>query len=380
MKKGLNKFFIVEIILLILLLFNSFVFKISNTNEIALILVPFLILFIVLCGFKKEHYRNKKDVLLNLLIYLLMYYFITYILGFLTGFIKTAYSLSPINIIKNTFPVILLILVSELLRYEIFTRPSFDKLCKVLGFLIFVLIDINAMVHLYDVTTALGLVKMICLVIFPSITKNILLIYLTMKVGYTNCIFYRLITEISTFLLPIFPDFGEYISVLLETVFPILILLNLNNKFGYFELRKIKTSRYNKRKLLLYSVITFSLLVIVMLSSGFFKYQALAIGSNSMKPKISKGDVIIVERVKKNEISNIKKGDILVYTHDKRLIVHRVIKILNLEKETVFVTKGDNNNAKDSWFVKKEDITGIVKLRIKYAGMPTIALYELLNK
>ena len=117
-----------------------------------------------------------------------------------------------------------------------------------------------------------------------------------------------------------------------------------------------------------------------MLSSGFFKYQALAIGSNSMKPKISKGDVIIVERVKKNEISNIKKGDILVYTHDKRLIVHRVIKTLNLEKETVFITKGDNNNAKDSWFVKKEEITGVVKLRIKYAGMPTIALYELLNK
>lgn len=380
MKKGFNKILILEIILLIFLLFNSFVFKIANMYVISGIMLPFLILMIVLNGFEKDNYRYKKDVLLNIIIFLLMYYFITYFLGLFSGFVKSSYSLSFINIIKNTFPVIVLILISELMRYVLFNKTKRNLPCLIIGCLLFVMVDVNTMVHIYDVKTALGITKMICLVVFPSITKNIFLTYLTMKVGYKNGIIYRLITEISTYLLPIFPDFGEYINVLLKTVLPIAIMARLNNMFNYYSVRKIKDSRYNSRKLVLYSFITFALLTIVLLTSGLFTYQALTIGSGSMSPTIEKGDVIILKSMKNEEARKIKKGDVLVYNHDNKIIVHRVIKKSNNGETISFKTKGDYNNAKDSWTVKQEDVIGIVKFRIRWVGMPTVALNELLNK
>ena len=380
MKKGFNKILILEIILLIFLLFNSFVFKIANMYVISGIMLPFLILMTVLNGFEKDNYRYKKDVLLNIIIFLLMYYFITYFLGLFSGFVKSSYSLSFINIIKNTFPVIALILISELMRYVLFNKTKRNLPCLIIGCLLFVMVDINTMVHIYDVKTALGITKMICLVVFPSITKNIFLTYLTMKVGYKNGIIYRLITELSTYLLPIFPDFGEYINVLLKTVLPIAIMARLNNMFNYYSVRKIKDSRYNNRKLVLYSVITFALLTIVLLTSGLFTYQALTIGSGSMSPAIEKGDVIILKGMKNEETRKIKKGDVLVYNHDNKIIVHRVIKKSNNGETISFKTKGDYNNAKDSWTVKQEDVIGIVKFRIRWVGMPTVALNELLNK
>lgn len=380
MKKGFNKILILEIILLIFLLFNSFVFKIANMYVISGIMLPFLILMIVLNGFEKDNYRYKKDVLLNIIIFLLMYYFITYFLGLFSGFVKSSYSLSFINIIKNTFPVIALILISELMRYVLFNKTKRNLPCLIIGCLLFVMVDVNTMVHIYDVKTALGITKMICLVVFPSITKNIFLTYLTMKVGYKNGIIYRLITELSTYLLPIFPDFGEYINVLLKTVLPIAIMARLNNMFNYYSVRKIKDSRYNSRKLVLYSFITFALLTIVLLTSGLFTYQALTIGSGSMSPAIEKGDVIVLKSMKNEEARKIKKGDVLVYNHDNKIIVHRVIKKSNNGETISFKTKGDYNNAKDSWTVKQEDVIGIVKFRIRWIGMPTVALNELLNK
>lgn len=380
MKKGFNKILILEIILLIFLLFNSFVFKIANMYVISGIMLPFLILMIVLNGFEKDNYRYKKDVLLNIIIFLLMYYFITYFLGLFSGFVKSSYSLSFINIIKNTFPVIALILISELMRYVLFNKTKKNLPCLIIGCLLFVMVDVNTMVHIYDVKTALGITKMICLVVFPSITKNIFLTYLTMKVGYKNGIIYRLITELSTYLLPIFPDFGEYINVLLKTVLPIAIMARLNNMFNYYSVRKIKDSRYNNRKLVLYSFITFALLTIVLLTSGLFTYQALTIGSGSMSPAIEKGDVIVLKSMKNEEARKIKKGDVLVYNHDNKIIVHRVIKKSNNGETISFKTKGDYNNAKDSWTVKQEDVIGIVKFRIRWVGMPTVALNELLNK
>lgn len=62
MKKGYNKILILEIILLIFLLFNSFVLKIANTYEVAGVVLPFLVITIFLTGLKKDNFRFKKEV------------------------------------------------------------------------------------------------------------------------------------------------------------------------------------------------------------------------------------------------------------------------------------------------------------------------------
>lgn len=379
MKKGHIKILSLEIVFLLFLILDIIFFKIANPYILALIIFLVLVATIFLIGFEKANFRYQKDVFLNIIICLLVYFFITYFLGLFTGFLKNSYSLRFINIIRNTAPVLIIIIISELLRYSWVSKSKENKLFIVLGYIAFVLIDVCLMLNTYDITNALGLTKMICLVVFPSITKNILLTYLAYNFGYKNNIFYRIIMDLSTYVVPIFPDFGEYINVMLQTVLPIFLVVKINNLFNYFETRKIKDSRYNKRKLTLYSVITLMLFVIVTLTSGYFRYYALTIGSSSMSPSIDKGDIVIVEKLNKDELPDIKKGDILVYNQENRIIVHRVNKILKTNDEIVIRTKGDNNDSVDSWQVKEDQIIGIVKFKIKYFGMPTVALNELLN-
>ncbi len=379
MKRGYIKLYALEISLFILLLLNILIFKTSNSYVLSGILFFFLITTVILLSIEKDNFRYKKDVVLNIAITLLVYYLITYFLGLFTGFLKTSYSLKLVNIFRNAFPVFLVILVGELLRYTLVTKTKENKVGIVLCYVIFVLLDVCMMLNTYDITTALGLTKMVCLVVFPSITKNILLMYLTFKVGYKSCIFYRVIVELTTFILPIFPDFGEYINVILETVLPIIIVVRVNNLYNYYSIRKVKESRYTKKNLIMYSLITFALFVIVTLTSGYFKYYALTIGSGSMSPNIAKGDVVIVKKLQGTELYNIEEGDILVYNHDNKIIVHRVVKITNTDGELSFKTKGDNNNTSDSWQVKEDEVIGIVKFKIKYIGMPTVALNELLS-
>lgn len=379
MKRGYVKLYVLEISMFVLLLANLFIFKIANPYIISGLLFLFLIATIITLGIEKDNFRYKKDVFLNIVIILLIYYFLTYFFGLFTGFLKSSYSLKLVNIFKNAFPILLVIVLSEFLRYIWVSKSKENKIGLIVGYLGFLLIDVCLMLNTYDITSALGLTKMICLVVFPSITKNILLTYVTYKVGYKNCIFYRIIVDLSVYILPLFPDFGEYINVILETVLPIIIVIRLNNLFNYYDLRKIKESRYTKKNLIIYSVITFALLVIVTLTSGYFRYYALTIGSGSMTPKINKGDVVVVKKLKDTEIYDIKKGDILVYNHDDKIIVHRVNKIIKNNGQINFKTKGDNNNTADSWQVKQDEVIGIVKFKIRYIGMPTVALNELLN-
>ena len=378
MKRKDKRLLLFEIGLILFLLFNSFVFKITNQYILSAILAVVFVLMLIVFGFTNKPRRNDKDIFLNIFTFILLYYFITYLFGFFAGFYRTAYNTSIKGIIYNSMPVLMLIGTSELLRYEINTHIVNNKLYLFLSFLIFVLIDFTIMVTIYNVFVPMELTKMVCLVIFPSITKNLLLTYLNYNTTYLNNIFYRLLMEIPVFILPIFPDFGEYINIIIKTVLPVLIFMSINTLFGYFSARRITSSKYNRNKMIFYTGVTAMLITIIVLTSGNFKYQALTIGSSSMYPKIQKGDVVILKKVHRNKLHTIKKGDILVHRHENRLIVHRVIEIKTTPNSINFRTKGDNNGTKDAYMIKEEEVVGIVKFKIKYIGMPTVALNELL--
>ena len=376
MKKASYISFFEMIILILFFVLNIFIFGITNIYVFVGILAAFTVFSFFMLGYEKNFYRNKKDIMFTLLICIFVYFLLTYIFGLITGFVKNGYSLKFVNIIKNIFPYILLILTREFFRYIYFNKAKNSKILMVVGIIMFVLIDINLKLHVYDISKTLGLTKMICLVFFPSIAKNIFLSYLTVKVGYENAIIYSMIMELKQFLLPIFPDFGEYINTIIEVCFPLYLTYNVSEKFKFNEKRRISSSRYRQHNLIFYVIVTIMLLVIVMLTSGYFKYYALTIGSGSMMPTINKGDVVIVKTLKQNELKEIKKNDVLVYNHDRKIIVHRIIEIKELGGKEYYLTKGDNNATKDAYLVDKEDVIGIVSFRIKYIGYPTVSLNE----
>ena len=91
-----------------------------------------------------------------------------------------------------------------------------------------------------------------------------------------------------------------------------------------------------------------------------------------MEPKISKGDVVIVDKI----YNEIKVGNVLAYNHDGKIIVHRIYRIVNNNSEYFIYTKGDANNDYDKYKITEDMIVGIVKFKIPIIGYPTILLNE----
>ena len=118
-------------------------------------------------------------------------------------------------------------------------------------------------------------------------------------------------------------------------------------------------------------------ILMVLFGLGVFPIEPLVIASNSMAPKIYKGDIVII---KDTDVSKVEKGDIIRYRMEGYYVVHRVVMISeNADGDRVFITKGDNNNDIDLYPVKESQYAGTVKFDIPYLGYPTLILGKLLN-
>ena len=81
----------------------------------------------------------------------------------------------------------------------------------------------------------------------------------------------------------------------------------------------------------------------------------IAIATNSMNPAYGRGDAIIYEKLKPEEI---EVGDILVFKKDNVIITHRVTKKWISNDIYHFNTKGDNNETIDRSPIKFNQIQG----------------------
>ena len=88
-----------------------------------------------------------------------------------------------------------------------------------------------------------------------------------------------------------------------------------------------------------------------------------------MDPIFSRGDAVIYD---KNDIDNIKIGDVIAFRQSGVVITHRIVKIGN----NIIKTKGDANNGVDYFDVKPSDVLGKVEYRVKFIGYPTLWLNE----
>lgn len=97
----------------------------------------------------------------------------------------------------------------------------------------------------------------------------------------------------------------------------------------------------------------------------FFGFKAYEIVSKSMENTINKNDVIIVQDLSKNEI---KINDIIAFNNNNEVITHRIIDIENINGQTFYTTKGDNNKYPDKEKVNYEQIEGKYIFKISKLG------------
>ena len=348
--------------MLFALLFNSFITKIFSRYSICVFIFLLDVIAYFLLGFEKNKSRYNKDIILSLIIYITIYYISIYLFGLFIGFSKNVYNFDFVSIINNIVPVIILIFVSEILRYIINSKIKDSYLLLGLSLIVFTMIDITFTLNATNFGDFYTVLKVIGLFVLPSLGKNFLFTYLSVKVGFKPNMVYRYLMDIPKYILPIIPNFGAYVESILYIAFPILVFIIIYNNLKKVDrkVNKIIKSKKSKKTIITYYIIIPLLIITVALTSGYFKYQAIVVATGSMSPNINKGDIVVVKKLSDNEIRNLKIGDILVFNRENKIVVHRIYKIYSSGDEIFFKTKGDNNKFNDSLEINNEVIYGKV--------------------
>ena len=103
-------------------------------------------------------------------------------------------------------------------------------------------------------------------------------------------------------------------------------------------------------------------------------YAPLIVLSGSMETEIYAGDLVIVKEV---EIASLEKGDIIAfYTDDtkKTIVTHRIEDIIEENGNIKFITKGDNNDTRDSGIVDSNLVVGKYQ-NIRFKGLGNAAMF-----
>lgn len=111
--------------------------------------------------------------------------------------------------------------------------------------------------------------------------------------------------------------------------------------------------------LLFVLLISVALMVTITKVSGgepkFFGYQLKTVLSGSMEPGIQTGSIIAVEPG--GDMTRFTENDVITYRNDEQtLVTHRIVEVIQSGEHTMYVTKGDNNNAADLNPVLSENV------------------------
>lgn len=380
MKKSTKKILLIILFSVIILLLLFFLFKPFKIKEYGCVLTLIISFFIsvLLLGYTRNRESNEENIILATTLLTLLYQSISFVLfGFLFGFLTSSYKLGMNHLFKIVMPSLLTIITSEILRYQFIEKGRSSKLVIVLTTIFLIFIDAIINYSMYQLSTPKGIFEFATFIIFPSIMKNIFLTYSTYYYGYKPSIIYRLIMEIPVYFLPIIPNISDYIQCILNIIVPFLLLLYIISYTESMVLhpRQSKQKEVTKKEKVIYIIVTILLFMLVLFMSGLFKYYFLAVGSGSMEPNISIGDMVFVEKTKK--YNKLKVGKVLVYNKENKVIVHRIAKIIKEKGKYIFKTKGDHNNSIDNWEIRENEIIGVVHFKIKYIGYPTVIFNRL---
>lgn len=381
----LTKKAIISFILIILFLASkTFIIKITGMTKFTTLVNPLFWIFIAILSylFAKDEsnmrMRAKYDIIQSVIIIMIVYCMIYFSLGLVTGYEKSPYLHTLIPILKNCWCFLLPIVFQEISRYQI-VKISPKKLgYYALVTILFIIVEIDFINLSSNVGTNVDFFKYMSQTVIPLIVSNCLFTYLATTAGNVPSTIYRGILMLLTLLLPIFPSLNWLIKSMTDIILVIIVALYVN----YVDIKssRILTRRQLKKESILsYIPFVIVLIILVCFISGSFKYQPIAVLSDSMVPEFSRGDAVIIKKINDKELKKLKKGDILYYNKEGKPIIHRIISVKIEGKNVEFSTKGDNNNTDDPWTVKSKEVIGTARFMIPFIGYPSVLVSEFLK-
>ena len=362
-----------------------FIFSGSLVSKYTSLCNPLFWLFMAILSYlvardePSQKMRNKYDITQSIVIIVIIYCMIYFSLGLVFGYERSPYSHEVVAILKNLWTFISVIVFQEFTRYQLVKLSPKKIGYYALITALFIIAEIDFWNFSSNFSNNVEFFKYMSQTIVPLIVTNCLFTYLSIMSANLPATIYRCLLMLMTILLPIFPALNWLIKAMMEIVLVIIASLYVN----YVDIKssRIMTRRQVKKESVVsYIPFVIVLVVLVCFISGTFKYQPIAVLSNSMLPTFARGDAVIMKKIDKKDLKKLKKGTILYYSKEGRLIVHRIVSVKHTDDGKVEVTtKGDNNNANDPWVITEDDMIGTVSFMIPYIGYPSVWVNELLK-
>lgn len=372
-------------VIIAFLIGRVFIFSGSLVSKYTSLCNPLFWLFMAILSYlvardePSQKMRNKYDITQSIVIIVIIYCMIYFSLGLVFGYERSPYSHEVVAILKNLWTFISVIVFQEFTRYQLVKLSPKKIGYYALITALFIIAEIDFWNFSSNFSNNVEFFKYMSQTIVPLIVTNCLFTYLSIMSANLPATIYRCLLMLMTILLPIFPSLNWLIKAMMEIVLVIIASLYVN----YVDIKssRIMTRRQVKKEsVVFYIPFVIVLVVLVCFISGTFKYQPIAVLSNSMLPTFARGDAVIMKKIDKKDLKKLKKGTILYYSKEGRLIVHRIVSVKHTDDGKVEVTtKGDNNNANDPWVITEDDMIGTVSFMIPYIGYPSVWVNELLK-
>lgn len=382
MRREKLEIYLFELIMIIFLFFILFASSIINRIVLSLILVAYCMISYFL--FRRRSIKSiyEKKTLILMIIFGLFYVSIFYLLGLFFGFEKNKYFFNIKNIVNVFIPTTITIIVSELIRKKYMSQDTVlvykGKKINPSWYLILVmmvLIDLLINVGIYDISIMDDFLLVTGFILFASISWNLLFNYMVTRYGEKGIIAYRLIITLPLYMFPVIPKVYILMRSFLRMFIPLVLFIFFES---IYKKKDFAALRDKKTRNIIITSITFVLLTLyIMLISCQFKYGLIVIGSKSMTGTIDKGDAVLFEKYEGQEL---EKGQIIIFEYNGIKTVHRIVDIKNVNGEVWYITRGDANKNNDSEYRRVDDIEGIVNIKIKYVGKPTLWFRSLFKK
>ena len=383
MRSSEKKLFIIQIVSLIILLLNTILYEFLSELGIIIFLVVLLITLHIVCGIAHDNMLTNKLSMKLCLFYSVAFLVLKFSLGLITGFYNNMYSLTFKGILMNTIPMIIIILLEEICRFTINERSGRKRIILFANVLLFTLVDFSLISSFAGMTSVESILKLLTTSFNQVLFFNIGLTLISYKHGLKTALIYSFIFNLYKYFVPIVPGFNQYVETIVDMLIPIIIVVLLH--IGIPEIFKKKKNkediRDNQFITKLIGVFIFILILIVVgLNSNLFRYWSCVVGSGSMEPTINIGDIIIVDKSYSENPQVLDKGDILVFKINDKFYTHRIIEVLYVNGEKQFITQGDREGqAVDNWIVTKNEIVGVTKFRLRYIGLPSIWIRDMMK-
>lgn len=335
----------------------------------------FVLLIIGILFFRNDYCRKKykydfiQIVIISVIIYLILFY----TAGLITGYTQLPYARTVTGILKNILQYVFPIVSMEYLRQCFINRSGKNKILLIIITGIFAAINIISQAYNFSILVLDDVFDLLFSIVIPEIAKSMLLSYLTYRSDFVASLIYAVVPAMLMYIIPLLPDLSWFLDGSLQLILAFVV---------YFVCNQFYISKYEirtKKKKVFLSLLPLLVIIIpiIILISGVFKYQLLAILTNSMKPIYSRGDAVLVAYLDDEEKKELKKGDIIVFTYHDRRVLHRIVEIKeSISGDRMYKTKGDNLDTEDAWVLKDQDIEGKYIATIPKIGYPSVWISE----